>query len=80
MALITPTLGYDAFEDADLVIEAVFEDMDVKEQVFSTLDEVCKPGAILASNTSSLEHRHDRRASPSARRTCSACTSSARPT
>ena len=54
MALITPTLAYDAFRDADLVIEAVFESMDVKQQVFETLDEVCKPGAILASNTSYL--------------------------
>ena len=54
MALITPTLGYEAFRDVDLVIEAVFESMDVKEQVFKTLDEVCKPGAILASNTSAL--------------------------
>ncbi|MEO8153518.1 MAG: 3-hydroxyacyl-CoA dehydrogenase NAD-binding domain-containing protein [Rhizobacter sp.] len=54
MALITPTLEYSAFKDADLVIEAVFESMDVKEQVFKTLDEVCKPGAILASNTSAL--------------------------
>ncbi|MFT3816375.1 MAG: 3-hydroxyacyl-CoA dehydrogenase NAD-binding domain-containing protein [Rubrivivax sp.] len=54
MALVTPTLSYDAFHDADLVIEAVFENMDVKQQVFKTLDEVCKPGAILASNTSYL--------------------------
>jgi 3-hydroxyacyl-CoA dehydrogenase len=54
MALVTPTLGYDALRDADLVIEAVFESMDVKLQVFKTLDEVCKPGAILASNTSYL--------------------------
>jgi 3-hydroxyacyl-CoA dehydrogenase len=54
MALITPTLAYDGFRDADLVIEAVFEKMDVKQQVFKTLDEVCKPGAILASNTSAL--------------------------
>ena len=54
MALITPTLGYDAMKDVDLVIEAVFENMDVKRQVFKTLDEVCKPGAILASNTSAL--------------------------
>ncbi len=54
MALITPTLAYDAFKDADLVIEAVFESMEVKEQVFKTLDEVCKSGAILASNTSAL--------------------------
>jgi 3-hydroxyacyl-CoA dehydrogenase len=54
MALVTPTLSYEAFHDADLVIEAVFENMDVKQQVFKTLDEVCKPGAILASNTSYL--------------------------
>jgi 3-hydroxyacyl-CoA dehydrogenase len=54
MALVTPTLAYDAFKDVDLVIEAVFEHMDVKQQVFRTLDEVCKPGAILASNTSYL--------------------------
>jgi 3-hydroxyacyl-CoA dehydrogenase len=54
MALIQPTLGYDALKDADLVIEAVFENIDVKQQVFKTLDEVCKPGAILASNTSAL--------------------------
>ena len=54
MALVTPTLTYDAFADVDLVIEAVFENMDVKRQVFSTLDAVCKPGAILASNTSYL--------------------------
>ncbi len=54
MALIQPTLGYDALKDADLVIEAVFESMDVKQQVFKALDEVCKPGAILASNTSAL--------------------------
>ena len=54
MALITPTLAYAGLRDADLVIEAVFEQMDIKQQVFSTLDEVCKPGAILASNTSAL--------------------------
>ncbi len=54
MALITPALDYPPFADVDLVIEAVFENMDVKEQVFRQLDEVCKPGAILASNTSYL--------------------------
>ena len=54
MALITPTLGYESFREVDLVIEAVFESMEVKEQVFKTLDGVCKPGAILASNTSAL--------------------------
>ncbi len=55
MVLLTPTLAYDALHDADLVIEAVFEDMGVKESVFRRLDEVCKPGAILASNTSYLD-------------------------
>ncbi len=54
MGLVAPTLAYESLRDADLVIEAVFENMDVKEQVFKTLDEVCKPGAILASNTSYL--------------------------
>jgi len=55
MALITPTLNYADVADADLVIEAVFEEMGVKEVVFKTLDEVMKPGAILASNTSTLD-------------------------
>ena len=55
MALLSTTLRYDDLKDADLVIEAVFEDMGVKEQVFKTLDEVMKPGAILASNTSTLD-------------------------
>ena len=54
MALVTPTLDYDSFREVDLVIEAVFENMAVKETVFRALDEVCKPGAILASNTSYL--------------------------
>ena len=55
MALVTPTLAYDSFRQVDLVIEAVFENIDVKQTVFRTLDEVCKPGAILASNTSYLD-------------------------
>jgi 3-hydroxyacyl-CoA dehydrogenase len=55
MALLTPTLTYDGLKDADLIIEAVFENMGVKEQVFKKLDEVAKPGAILASNTSTLD-------------------------
>ena len=58
MGLITPTLTYDAFKGVDLVIEAVFENMDVKKQVFKTLDEVCKPGAMLATNTSYLNVDH----------------------
>ncbi|ROT95968.1 3-hydroxyacyl-CoA dehydrogenase [Marinobacter sp. R17] len=55
MALIQPTLSYDDFADVDLVIEAVFENMGVKKDIFGTLDKVCKPGAILASNTSTLD-------------------------
>ncbi|CAD5374803.1 Enoyl-CoA hydratase [Rubrivivax sp. A210] len=54
MALLSTTLEYRDIADADLVIEAVFEEMGVKETVFRTLDEVMKPGAILASNTSTL--------------------------
>ena len=55
MALLSTTLDYADLKDADLVIEAVFEDMGVKETVFKQLDAVMKPGAILASNTSTLD-------------------------
>ncbi len=55
MALITPTLDYNDLKNVDLVIEAVFETMEVKEAVFKKLDEVAKPGAILATNTSGLD-------------------------
>ena len=55
MSLLTPTLSYDDLKKADLIIEAVFEDMGVKETVFKKLDQVAKPGAILASNTSTLD-------------------------
>ena len=55
IALLSTTLNYADLKDADLVIEAVFEEMGVKEEVFRTLDEVMKPGAILASNTSTLD-------------------------
>jgi len=55
MALLSTTLNYADLKDADLVIEAVFEEMGVKEAVFKKLDEVMKPGAILASNTSTLD-------------------------
>jgi len=54
MQRIQPTLGMAAFADADLVVEAVFEDMEVKRAVFAQLDRICKPGAILATNTSRL--------------------------
>jgi 3-hydroxyacyl-CoA dehydrogenase len=55
MALLTTTLSYDDIAQADMVIEAVFEDFGVKSQVFAKLDAVMKPGAILASNTSTLD-------------------------
>ncbi len=55
MALIRPTLSYDDIGDADIVVEAVFEDLPVKEAVFRKLDAVMKPGAILATNTSTLD-------------------------
>ena len=55
MSLLTTTLSYEDIQDADLVIEAVFEEMGVKETVFKKLDAVMKPGAILASNTSTLD-------------------------
>ncbi|MBM3408956.1 MAG: 3-hydroxyacyl-CoA dehydrogenase, partial [Betaproteobacteria bacterium] len=54
MGLIRQTLSYDDIASADIVIEAVFEDMAVKEQVFRKLDQIMKPGAILATNTSTL--------------------------
>jgi 3-hydroxyacyl-CoA dehydrogenase len=55
MGLLGTTLSYDDFKDCDLIIEAVFEDIGVKEAVFKKLDEIAKPGAILASNTSTLD-------------------------
>ncbi|HXW54867.1 MAG TPA: 3-hydroxyacyl-CoA dehydrogenase NAD-binding domain-containing protein [Candidatus Cybelea sp.] len=54
LALIRPTLDYEGFREADIVIEAVFESMALKKQVFAELDRVAKAGAILASNTSTL--------------------------
>ncbi len=55
LARIQPVAGYDDIKDCDLVIEAVFEEMDVKKPVFAKLDEVMKPGALLFSNTSALD-------------------------
>jgi 3-hydroxyacyl-CoA dehydrogenase len=55
MGLIEGVLDYGALADADLVVEAAFEEMAVKEQVFRALDRVCKKGAILATNTSTLD-------------------------
>ena len=55
MGLLTPSLSFDDLADCDLVIEAVYENMDVKKEVFGKLDAIVKPGAILASNTSYLD-------------------------
>ena len=55
MGLLTPTLSLEDLADCDLVIEAVYESMDVKKDVFGKLDKFCKAGAILASNTSYLD-------------------------
>jgi len=55
MALLSTTLSYDDLKDCDLIIEAVFEELGVKESVFKQLDAIAKPGAILASNTSTLD-------------------------
>ncbi|MFG3018916.1 3-hydroxyacyl-CoA dehydrogenase family protein [Streptomyces sp. NPDC048254] len=52
--LITAAGSYDAFADVDLAVEAVAEDLEIKQQLFATLDKVCKPGAVLATTTSSL--------------------------
>jgi len=55
MALITGSTDKADFADCDIVIEAVFEDMELKQSIFRELDEICKPGALLASNTSALD-------------------------
>ena len=54
LRVITPVLTYDAFSEVDMVVEAVFEGMALKKTVFAELDRTCRPGAILASNTSTL--------------------------
>ena len=55
LALLTPTLTYDRFADADIVVEAVFENMALKKQVFTEIDRIARQGTILASNTSTLD-------------------------
>jgi 3-hydroxyacyl-CoA dehydrogenase len=55
MALIYPQLDYQGFENADLIVEAVFENLALKKRIFSEIDRVAKPGAVLASNTSTLD-------------------------
>ncbi len=54
LKLIQPTLSFDGFSRVDMVVEAVFEGLALKKEVFAQLDRVCRPGAILASNTSTL--------------------------
>ena len=54
MGALTPTLDFAALADCDLIIEAVFETMEIKKDIFGRLDKIAKPGAILASNTSYL--------------------------
>jgi len=54
LKLIKPTLEYDGFAEVDMVVEAVFEGMKLKQEIFSVLDQICKRDAILASNTSTL--------------------------
>ena len=55
MALLTPTLDWDVIKEADIVIEAVFEEMEIKKEIFAKIDNLAKEGAILASNTSTLD-------------------------
>jgi 3-hydroxyacyl-CoA dehydrogenase len=55
MALIVPQVTYDGFDDADIIVEAVFEGMALKKQVFSEIDRIAKPDCVLASNTSYLD-------------------------
>ncbi|XP_041478432.1 peroxisomal bifunctional enzyme-like isoform X1 [Lytechinus variegatus] len=54
-SLVRPTLSYDDLKDVDVVVEAVFENMALKKEIFKKLDGVCKPSAVLASNTSTLD-------------------------
>ncbi|GAA2511118.1 3-hydroxybutyryl-CoA dehydrogenase [Streptomyces gobitricini] len=54
LARVTPAGSLDAFAEVDLAVEAVAEDLEIKQQLFATLDKVCKPGAVLATTTSSL--------------------------
>jgi 3-hydroxyacyl-CoA dehydrogenase len=54
MGLLNPTLDFDALKECDLIIEAVYENMDVKKEIFARLDGIARPGALLASNTSYL--------------------------
>ena len=80
LALITPTLDYDGFGEVDIVVEAVFEGMELKKKVFAELDQVARSGAILASNNLDARCRRDRLGDQAPARTSSAITSSRPPT
>src|SRR5690606_37784422 len=54
MGLLTGSLALESLADSDLVIEAVFENMEIKQEIFAKIDRIVKPGAILATNTSAL--------------------------
>ena len=69
----------EALADVDLVVEAIAEDLAVKQELFRDLDRICKPGAILATTTSSLPIIDCAKVDRHARRTSSGCTSSTRP-
>ena len=55
LELLKPTLSYEGFGKADIVVEAVFENLELKKQTFAHLDGIAKPEAILATNTSTLD-------------------------
>ena len=63
-------------KDADIVIEAVFEEMPIKKELFGKIEKIAKPGAVLATNTSYLDVDEIAQRDRAACRTCSACTSS----
>ena len=80
MARLTPSLKLEDLGKADLIIEAVFENMALKKEIFAKLDKIAKPGAIIATNTSTLDVDEIAAVRPSGRRTWWACTSSRPPT
>ena len=75
---LTGTTSLDDLADVDIVVEAIAEDLKIKTTLFENLDEICKPGAILATTTSSLPIISLARVTNAARRTSSGCTSSTR--
>ena len=68
LSLITPTTTYDGFENVDIVVEAAFEDMNLKKAIFADLGRITKPSCILASNTSTLDIDEFAKASGRARK------------